>query len=80
MKLYIEQKLLTFMPKFNIFIRGIEVRGGFFAHDYNVLQYGSSIMTLNKEWFTKNKASLQLLDKECKLWLYFFEKKLFKRC
>ncbi len=73
--IYIEQKLLTFMPKFNIFIRGrevgqlvkeltffkqvytvpnagIEVRGDFFAHDYNVLQYGSSIMTLNKEWFT----------------------------
>lgn len=73
--IYIQQKLLTFMPKFDIFIEGrevgqlvkeltffrdvysvpsigIEVRGDFFDHDYEVQQYGRTIMTLSKEWFT----------------------------
>ncbi len=41
-----------FRPRYTIDGLGWEVSGDFFSHDYEIVENGRTVVTINKEWFT----------------------------
>ncbi len=48
----IVKEFTFFRPKYSIGGLGWEINGSFMAHDYEITQQGSSIVTIHKEWMT----------------------------
>ena len=72
---YIEQKLFSFLPRYFVYVQGVqvaeivkeftflvpkysiedlgwEIKGDFFAHEYEIIQNNQTIATIHKEWMT----------------------------
>ena len=48
----IRQKFSWFRPKYQIDGPGWQVEGSFWAHDYDICQSGTPVVTIRKEWMT----------------------------
>lgn len=48
----IVKEFTFFRPKYNIEGLGWEIEGSFMAHDYEISEQGSSIVSIHKEWMT----------------------------